>query len=67
MIRQNPLTEWRGATELFLSPIRVNSAEGSMPWHGDLRAETGIFYRRTGGFDKRTGVEWQRRVSALWA
>ena len=38
-----PLTEWRGGTELFLSPIRVLSAEGSMPWHGDLRAETGIF------------------------
>ena len=41
MIRQIPLTEWHGATELFLSPIRVISTEGSMPWHGDLRAETG--------------------------
>ena len=61
MIRQIPLTEWRGATELFLSPIQVQSAEGSMPWHGDLRAETGDL------FDSRTGVEWQRRVSALWA
>ena len=38
-----PLTELRGGTELFLFPIRVISAEGSMPWHGDLRAETGDF------------------------
>ncbi|MDE6255958.1 MAG: hypothetical protein K2M39_07160, partial [Muribaculaceae bacterium] len=48
----------RGGTELFLFPIRVISAEERMPWHGDLRAETGYFFdRRTGEqafLDKRT-------------
>ena len=31
-----------GATELSRY-IRVQSTEGSMPWHGDLRAGTGDF------------------------
>ena len=39
------ISSHRGARRHFpLSPIRVQSAEGSMPWRGDLRAETGIFY-----------------------
>ena len=29
---------------VFLIPILVLSTEGNLPWHGDLRAETGIFY-----------------------
>ena len=44
MIQQNLLTELHKGTEFYFCSIQVISTEGNMPWHGDLRAETGIFY-----------------------
>ena len=44
MIRQNLLTELHKGTEFYFCSIQVISTEGNMPWHGVLRAETGIFY-----------------------
>ena len=44
------LTEVRRGTEIKIMFIRVYSTEVNMPGHGELRAETEIFFdMRTGG------------------
>ena len=55
------LTEVRRGTEIKIMFIRVYSTEVNMPGHGELRAETEIF------FDMRTGGQQliAQRVSRL--